>query len=119
MLLPQIAVEITQKLEKTDFRSTKWLMKELQRCLSAVRNCKVSFLSDIEAAQLLDLIVQVLTQFTIDKETRLDNFESQKKKLDEEDIELFEEQLEKADKVFTYAMDICGTLLKTMALPSL
>lgn len=61
------------------------------------------------------MIVQVLTTFQIDKSVRLDNFELKKSKLDDEDIELFEEQLEKADKVWTYAMDICGTLLKTMS----
>jgi hypothetical protein len=89
-------------------------MKELQRCLSAVRTCKISILSELESSQLLDMIVQVLTNFQIDKEMRLDSFEQKKNKLDDEDIELFEEQLEKADKVWTYAMDICGTLLKTM-----
>lgn len=91
VLLPRIALEITQKLEKLDFRSCKWLVKEVQRCFNALRSCKVSYLSEDETAQLLDLLVTVLTQFQIDKETRLDNFESKKKKLDEEDIDLFEE----------------------------
>ena len=34
--------------------------------------------------------------------------------MDEEDEEIFYEQLEKADKVWTYIMDLAGTLVKCM-----
>jgi len=34
--------------------------------------------------------------------------------MDEEDEELFQQQLDKADRVWSYVMDICGTLLKCM-----
>jgi len=45
----------------------------------------VNFLSEDETSQLLDLCVKVLEQFQLDKEARLDQFETQKKKMDEED----------------------------------
>lgn len=114
LFLQHIALELAQKLEKIDFKSCKWLVKEVQRCISTMAECKHGYLSELESAQLLDLLVSTLTQFQIDKATRLDNFESKKKQLDEEEIDLFKEQLEKADKVWTSVMDICGTLLKTM-----
>lgn len=68
-----------------------------------------------EASQLLDLCVQCLNAFDQDKKTRLEQFEKEKKKMDEEDEEIFREQLEKADRVWSYVMDICGTLIKTMS----
>lgn len=44
---------------------------------------------------------------------RMDQFESMKKKLDEEDVEALMESIQKIDKVWTYVMDICGVMLKT------
>lgn len=44
----------------------------------------------------------------------MDQFESLKKKLDEEDVETLMESIKKIDKVWTYVMDICGVLLKSM-----
>jgi hypothetical protein len=114
-LSPHIAMEINAKLQKEDFRSVKWLMKELQRCFNAVAVTKTAFLTDVETNQLLDLCVSVLNTFALDKQTRLDQFETQKKKLDEEDIEAFEEQLQKSDRVWTYVMDISASLLKCMS----
>lgn len=114
MLSPHIAIEINAKLQKEDFRSVKWLVKELQRCFNAVSVTKTPFLTELESSQLLDLCVTVLNTFQLDKQTRLDQFETQKKKLDEEDIEAFEEQLAKADRVWSYVMDIAASLLKCM-----
>ena len=35
--------------------------------------------------------------------------------MDEEDIEQFKEELSKADKVWSYVMDISGSLIRTMS----
>lgn len=40
VVLPQICMEIATKLERTDFRSCKWLTKEVQRCLHGFENFK-------------------------------------------------------------------------------
>lgn len=114
LLLPQIAGEINLKLEKLDFRSVKWLTKELQRCILVMTNAKEAFLSEAETNHLIDLCVKILNTVELDKKTRLDQFEVQKKKLDEEDIETFFEQIETDDKVWDYIMNLAGTLLRTM-----
>jgi hypothetical protein len=57
----------------------------------------------------------VINTFDLEKKTKLDQFEQQKKKMDEEDIEAFNEQLDNEDKVWDYVMDLAGTLLKTMS----
>lgn len=97
-----------------DFRSVKWLTKELQRCIKVLTNVKEPFLQVQETEHLLDLCVKVITTFDLEKKTKLDQFEQQKKKMDEEDIEAFNEQIENDDKVWDYVMDLAGTLLKTM-----
>ena len=79
-------------------------------------NTKTAFLAHQETDHLLNLCVQVLTTFDIDKKTRLDQYEQQKKKLDEEDIETFFEQIADHDKVWDYVMDLAGTLIRTMPL---
>lgn len=72
MLLPQISGEINIKLEKMDFRSVKWLTKELQRCVKVMTNVKEIFLQEHETNHLLDLCVKVLTTFDLEKKTKLD-----------------------------------------------
>lgn len=62
----------------------------------------------------MDLCVLVLTQITIDKQSKFEKFEAAKKQQDEEEIEQFEEVIAKMDRVWDYVMDISGTLLKTM-----
>jgi hypothetical protein len=77
-------------------------------------NAKEAFLSEAETNHLIDLCVKILNTVELDKKTRLDQFEVQKKKLDEEDIETFFEQIETDDKVWDYIMNLAGTLLRTM-----
>jgi len=115
LLSPHIVQEITARLPNCEFQQIKWLTKELQRSFNAVNMCRnMPFLAAEESAQLLDLCVQILEAFKQDKQTRLDQFEKERKKMDEEDEEIFQQQLEKADRVWSYVMDICGTLLKCM-----
>ena len=75
LLLPQISGEINIKLDKMDFRSVKWLTKELQRCVKVMTNVKEVFLQAHETNHLLDLGVQILTTFDLEKKTKLDQFE--------------------------------------------
>jgi len=74
----------------------------------------MTFLTESESSQLLDLCVQVLQAFKQDKEAKLEQFEAERKKMDPEDEELFMQQLEKANRVYSYVMDLSGTLLKCM-----
>jgi hypothetical protein len=68
-------------------------MKELQRCLKVLSTCREIYLTQNQLDDLFDHCVSVLTTFDIDKKTRLDQFETQKKKMDEEEIEIFYEQI--------------------------
>ena len=114
MLLPQICLELKLKLERTDFRSCKWITKEVQRCIHVFTNYKGAFLTPEEYNGLIDLLKVTLETFTQDKQARLDQMKSMKKKLDEEDVEALMESIEKMDKVWTYCMDISGVLLQAM-----
>ncbi len=62
----------------------------------------------------MTLCETVLNTVAQDKAMRMDQFESMKKKLDEEDVEALMESIQKIDKVWTYVMDICGVMLKAM-----
>lgn len=74
-----------------------------------------SFMSDQHGQELVQFLKKVVTTVQKDKEARLEQFETAKKKMNEEDIEYFYEDLEKMDRCWNYAMDINGVLLKTMS----
>lgn len=57
------------------------------------------FLSVEEAAELVKLISEVAKEVREDKEVRLEQFKTAKKKMDEEDIEYFYEDVRKVDKI--------------------
>jgi hypothetical protein len=115
LLTPHIVQEINYRLKQVELPAIKWLTKELQRSFNAVNMVRnVNFLSEGESSQLLDLCVNILEATMQDKATRLQQFEKERKKMDEEDEEIFYEQLEKADKVWTYIMDLSATLVKCM-----
>jgi hypothetical protein len=50
LCLQHLALELTQKLEKIDFKSCKWLVKEVARCFSAMGECRDGYLSELESA---------------------------------------------------------------------
>jgi hypothetical protein len=71
LFLPQLAGEITLKLEKLDFTSIKWLTKEVSRCIKTM-NQTIPYLAPEETAHLFKLFAQLLNTVAIDKETRFD-----------------------------------------------
>lgn len=74
-----------------------------------------SFMTEQHGQELVVFLKKVITTVQKDKEARLEQFESAKKKMSEEDIEYFYEDLDKMDRCWNYAMDINGVLLKTMS----
>ena len=58
--------------------------------MRVVSTCQQAFLSETQITELIQLCETVLTTNELDKQTRLDQFEQEKKKMDEEDIEVFE-----------------------------
>ena len=63
---------------------------------------------------MLDLLGKVVATVQEDKKERLSQFESKKKKMTEEDVEEFFEDVERIDKILAYVMEITGVCLRTV-----
>jgi hypothetical protein len=114
LYLKEIGTEIHDKLQKTDFRSLKWLLKEVQRCIKVFYNHGGAFLEPAELSAIYDMSLNVCTTVKQDKELRQDQLSQARKKMDEEDIEAIEENIEKMDHVWSYTMEISGVLIRNM-----
>ena len=56
-------------------------------------------------------MAQLVKAVREDKATRLEQFKTAKKKMDEEDIEYFEDDLRKVDKIEHQVMELAGVLV--------
>ncbi|CDW84107.1 importin beta- [Stylonychia lemnae] len=105
---------ILLKLSKFDFSELRFLMRELQKCMKQFWNFgkqNETFLSLEQVAELIKLLNEVFKAVKDDKQTRLEQFKTAKKKMDEEDVEFFHEDLKKVDKIQNYVMEISGVLI--------
>jgi hypothetical protein len=59
MLMPHIAQQIQLKLGSLDFRSLKWLLKEVSRCVKNFKNFGGAFLEQAESSALIGLCLKV------------------------------------------------------------
>jgi biopolymer transport protein ExbB/TolQ len=122
-LYPALKARIEKCVDKFDFGELRFLTKELQRCVKQFWNFGTLgeiFLSVEDAQSLVKLIGDVAKEVREDREVRLEQFKTAKKKMDEEDIEYFEEDVRKVDKIenrklyrelnFLDVMEISGTL---------
>lgn len=57
----------------------------------------------------------MLQTVALDKQTRLDQYKSMKKKMTEEEIDDFFDEVAKLDKVWAYVMETVSVLLRTMS----
>ena len=64
--------------------------------------------------EMLDILGLVIATVQEDKKERLSTFEKKKKKMTEEDIEEFFEDLQRIDKILAYVMEITGVCLRTV-----
>jgi len=104
MLIPPMVQEINNKLEKLELYSVKFLLKELGRLFSHFNEFKGEFISHSadKIPELVNFLVKILTTSEQDKKTREDEIKS-RKKMTEDDILEFKEELEKLDKVWDYS----------------
>lgn len=115
LYLPGFASAIKVYLERLDFNAIKWLTLELSRCVKHFYNFKgQQWMSDQYIREMLDLLAKVVETVQLDKKERLSQFESKKRKMTEEDIEEFFEDVERIDKVLAYVMEITGVCLRTV-----
>ena len=77
-------------------------MREFQKCMKQFWNFgkrNEEFLTMEQVAELFKLLNEVFKAVKEDKETRLEQFKTAKKKMDEEDVDFFHEDLKKVDKI--------------------
>ena len=102
-IYPTLKARIENRLEKLDFSELRFLTKELQRCIKQFWNVGLTpgqvFLPVEDAQNLVKLISEVAKEVREDREIRLEQFKAAKKKMDEEDIEYFYEDIKKVDKI--------------------
>jgi hypothetical protein len=63
-----------------------------------------------QANELVKLISEIAKEVRDDKVIRMEQFQKAKKKMDEEDIECFHEDLRKVGKLENHVMEIAGVL---------
>lgn len=115
LYLPGFASALKVYLERLDFTTVKWLSLELSRCVKHFYNFKGQpWLSEQYTIEMLDWMSKVVETVQLDKAERLSQFEGAKRKMTEEDVEEFYEDIERIDKVLNYVMEITGVCLRTM-----
>ena len=67
-----------------------------------------------DATNLINRMVTIINKINADKVTRQEQVKKLAKKIDEEDMEYFKEDLEKVDKGIHHCMEISGFLLQNM-----
>jgi hypothetical protein len=77
-------------------------MREFQKCIKQFWNfekMKENFLPVEDVRELFKFLGEIAKTVREDKVTRLEQFKTAKKKMDEEDVEYFKEDLKKVDKI--------------------
>ena len=64
---------------------------------------------------MLDFLSKILETVHLDKAERLTQFEDMRRKMTEEDVLDFYEDIERIDKIASYIMEITGVCLRTMS----
>ncbi len=112
-LYPTVKARIENRLSKLDFGELRFLVKEFKKCLEMFWNFGKhgDIILPVEQAQeIVKLIAEVAKEVRDDKVIRLEQFQKAKKKMDEEDIEYFQEDLKKVAKLENHVMEIAGVV---------
>lgn len=101
------------KLDKLNFKDLRMLMKHFQNIL---RNFWDSpeFIPVGTASAILDFLTLATQTAKKDKEARMEQLPKARKKMDQEDLEAFHEDVEKVDKVAKCAMEISAVLVRNI-----
>ena len=101
-MYPVFKERIEKLMSKFDFGELRFVMREFQKCTKQFWNfgkLGIHFLEVPQAIEMTTLIAQVAKLVREDKDTRLEQFQTAKKKMDEEDVDYFEEDIKKVDKI--------------------
>ena len=112
-LYPTVKARLENRLSKLDFGELRFLLKEFKKCCEQFWNFGKKgeiFLPVDQANELVKLISEIAKEVRDDKVIRMEQFQKAKKKMDEEDIEYFHEDLRKVGKLENHVMEIAGVL---------
>jgi len=112
-LYPTVKARLENRLSKLDFGELRFLLKEFKKCCEQFWNFGKHgelFLSFEQANELVKLISEIAKEVRDDKVIRMEQFQKAKKKMDEEDIDYFKEDLRKVGKLENHVMEIAGVL---------
>lgn len=89
-------------------------MREFKKCINQFENFSQSgevFMDLAEMNDLIRLLGEVIKDVREDRAERFKQFTAAKKKMDEEDIEYFNEDVKKVDKIENFVMEISGIII--------
>ena len=114
-IYPAFHARIENMIKKYDFGELRFLFRELKKCVNQFENFNKTGdtfmpLQDIE--KMVKLIAEVAKEVREDREERMKQFVQARKKMDEEDIEYFEEDIKKTDKIENFVMEIAGIIIQ-------
>ena len=112
-LYPTVKARLENRLSKLDFGELRFLLKEFKKCCEQFWSFGKQgeiFLPVEQANELAKLISEIAKEVRDDKVIRMDQFQKAKKKMDEEDIEYFHEDIRKVGKLENHVMEIAGVL---------
>ena len=106
--------ELDFYVPKNNFDAINKVLKEIHkhlRCLKHLKEKNLTIFTNDDAATLMTRLAEVCKLITEDKDTRKAKIGELAKKLDEEELEYFEEDLESVDKGLHHVMEIVGAVL--------
>ena len=106
--------ELSFYFPKKNFEAINKVLKEIHkhlRCLKHLKEKGLTIFTVDDATTLMTRLAEVCNLIREDKETRKAKIKELAKKLDEEELEYFEEDLESVDKGLHHVMEIVGAVL--------
>jgi hypothetical protein len=112
---PSFKESIEKYLKRLEFGELRYLMRELKKCVNQfetfARSGEPIFTGLAACEDAVRLIGEVAKEVREDRTERFKQFATAKKKMDEEDIEYFKEDVRKVDKIDNNVMEIAGILI--------
>lgn len=117
MTYVRLLEELEKRRTRKEFDQVNSILKELHKMTNTFDHFKEKGLQVYivdDAKTFIDRLVSVVKDIKEDKEARLKKVKTLSKHIDEEDMEFFEEDLEKIDKGIHHVMELSGFLLRNM-----
>lgn len=117
MTYVRLIEEMTKRRQRQEFDQVNAILKELFKMTYSFANFKakgIMVFTVEDATNFVNTLQGVVSEIRADKEERFKKIKVLAKKVDEEDMEYFLEDIEKVDKGVHHAMELSGFLLRNM-----